>query len=105
MPDSFTLGGVDYPLDEFNIGDVQKLLPLLSNADIGTVAGMSAMATVIHVAVSKQKPDMTFDRFQQLPGVTITEMQRAFQAIGLKIGYFALKKSEAGGEAKPDPAD
>ncbi len=105
MADSFTLGGEEHPLDTFTLGDVMKLAPLFCQGGISTPAETSAMATAIHLAVSKNKPGLSFADFQALPNVTITELQRAYQAIGLKIGFFALKQPDAGassGEAETE---
>ncbi len=105
MPDVFTLGGEEHPLDTITLGDMMKLGPLLYQGGISTPAEISAMATAIHLAVSKNKPGLTFADFQALPNVTITELQWAFQTIGLKIGFFALKQPAVGassGEAEAE---
>jgi hypothetical protein len=85
---AFKLGGVEYPIEAFTLGEVQRLLPLLSTAGTQTVPQMAAMVSAVHIGVQRSAPEMKFEDFQKLPGVTALDLLAAFRAIGLKIGFF-----------------
>jgi hypothetical protein len=100
-----TLGGKEYPLGDFTLGQVSKLSVLLKNAgDSSTQPQADAQTTIIHIGLQSGGYTGTYQEFLNIPGVTIAEIILAKLEIGKAVGFYLDKElapGEASGEESP----
>lgn len=104
-----TLGEKEYPLGDFTIGQVQKLVPMFQAADDEIIASMKTLdqsqATTNIVYIGLQTGGYTgkYADFLELRGVTKQQLFVAQRVIGAVIGTYK-PLDDIGGDPEPGEA-
>lgn len=94
-PRTIKLGGKDYAIGPFTVGQVSKIAPLLPlDEDYKSPAQAQASNTAIYTAVSGTSFNGTYEDFLALPGVAFAELLIARREVGRAIGLFAEEVNE-----------
>jgi len=103
-----TLAGKEYPIAPLTIGQMKRSVPAFQRSTLDTVDGVSAMTTMIHLAMCAADPEITPDFIDNLKGVTVAELtaahRRAAEASGFELIPLPAPVADApSGEAGPAP--
>jgi hypothetical protein len=99
---TITLGGKEYPIGEFTLGDQERMQPLFLALSDDTLAGSAARTTLIWIALKADDPVkwQTVEIVRSLRRVKFPEIMAAVKVVCKESGL-AWAEAPAPGEAKP----
>lgn len=103
-PRKIVLGGIEYAIGPFTIGQVSKIVPLLPvEAGYKSTQDASASNTAIHTAMFGTSYQGSYEDFLKLPNVTFDELLKARLEVGRAVGLYLeavpeTEKAEQPGE-------